>query len=307
MVVAVRRALMKHVLLVTGLLGLAGSLLGCSASVTTDTTTTAGSTSSTSGGQGGAGGAPVNTSEGSGPGGSGPIGPGGAPACPAAVPLAVQIDHNNVPMFKDCSLPAELDTDFVIQGAVTQSTDSTFEIDACANVDCKMNELYQVHLGNLGPGSGVPFALPVGTYVELQYMRDNTYFCTYALAVINLPELHSVPNPIEGGSAPWLRAQGGGPSLKWPVRSAFYGVHNCGVPNNKVSPWGSDMIVIADDDIAKGLPLEAGAVGTWTPGTPSMPGIYVVKNLSSQVIPMVSSKGQVKPEENFVLTRAQLN
>jgi hypothetical protein len=304
---------MKHVLLVTGLLGLAGSLLGCRGSVIADPTTSAssssstGSTSATSGGEGGSGGAPVSTSEGSGPGGSGPIGPGGAPVCPAAVPLAVQIDHNNVPMFKDCSLPAELDTDFVIQGAVTQSTDSTFEIDACANVDCKTNELYQVHLDNLGPASGVPFALPVGTYVELQYMRDNNYVCTYALAVLNLPMLHFVPNPIEGGSAPWLRAQGGGPSTKWPVAGSFYGAHACGVVNDKVAPWGMDMIVVADGDAAKGLPLEAGAVGTWTPGTPSLPGIYVVKNLSSQLIPMVSPKGQFKPEENFIMTRAQLN
>jgi hypothetical protein len=303
MAIAVARAFMKHVFLVTGLLGLAGSLLGCSGSVITDTTTSTGATGSTSGGEGGSGDAPGSTSQG----GGGPIGPGGAPACPTAVPLAVEIDHNNVPMFQDCALPVELDTDFAIQGAVTQSTDSSFEIDACANVDCKMDERYQVHLGNLGPGSGVPFALPVGTYVELQYLRDNNYVCTYALAVINLPELHLVPNPIEGGSGPWLRAQGGGPSLKWPVRSAFYGAHSCGVPNDKESPWGSDMIVIADDDIAKGLPLESGAVGTWTPGTPSMPGIYVVKNLSSQVIPMVASKGQFKPEENFVLTRAQLN
>jgi len=288
---------MKRFFLLTGLLGLGGVVLGCGSAPQTTTT----ATGSSGDGQGGSGGAPGTTGQGGAPGTTGQG--GSVTACPPVEVLKVEIDKNDAPFYEDCSLPSELETpDLVIQGAVKQSTASSFEIDACANLNCKTAELYQVRLGNLGPASGVPFSLPVGTYVELRYLRVHQLNgCAYALVVTNLPELHSVPNPIEGGSALWLQGQGGQWVPNTPARGELGTSHPCGIPNSETTSYGWDMIVSTE---GHSVVVETGTVATWSPGTTALPWTYAVKNLTSQMTPGGPLETEVPSEITFVMTRA---
>lgn len=299
-------ATMKRSFLLIGLLGLAGVVLGCG-SVTQSTSTTTGSSG---GGQGGAGGAPETTGQGGEPGTTGQGGEpgttgqgGSVTACPPVEVFKVEIDKNDEPFYEDCSLPMAWEIpDSAIQGAVTQSTSSSFELDACANVNCKTPELYQVRLGNLGPTSGVPFSLPVGTYVELRHMRFHQLNgCGYALVVTNLPELHSMPNPIEGGSALWLQGQGGQWVPNTPVKGSLGTSHPCGILDSETTSYGGDMIVSTKE---QSVVVETGTVVTWSPGTTDLPGAYAVKNLTSQMTPLGTLESEVPSEINFVISRA---
>ena len=285
-----------------GLLGISGAIIGCSSSVETSNAST---------GVGGSGGAAATTGVGgaaatTGVGGDTPgtTGSGGAPSeCPPVTGFHVEIAKNNEPLYQDCPPAGGWEPiDFVVQGAVTHSTDSTFEVDACANIECKAPEAYQVSLANLGPSSGVPFMLPVGTYVELRFkLGNNVYQCAHALVVTNLPALHGAPNPTEAGSALWFQGQDGYPVNGTPVVSSGSYNHLCGDPSSLSFPVGGDMQVSAADDPAKKITLiQTGTLSTWSPGTAVLPGTYVVKNLTSL------STGFETVRINFVATRAWL-
>lgn len=277
-------------------MGLSGAILGCSSSVDTTGTTSSGAGS----GGDGSGGAAMTT----GVGGDTPgtTGSGETPsACPAITAFQVEIQKNNQPLYQDCSLPSEWTLpELVVRGAVTQSTASSFEVDACANIECKAPETYQVSLANLGPSSGVPFVLPVGTLVELRYTRfSTTYQCAYTLVVTNLPSLHGAANPTEPGSALWFQGQQSTWSKSAPVVGSFVLTHPCGAVHSDTYPSGWDLQVSAHDDPAmSNTPVQSGTVILWSPGTALLPGTYAVKNLTS-VWTSVETL-----ENNFVVSRA---
>lgn len=269
---------MRQIFLI-GLLGFAGAVVGCGSSVET-----------TSAATGAGGGAASTTGQG-----------GGASACPAVAAFQVEIHRNNEALYEDCSLPAAWTApDLVTRGVVTKSTGSSFEVDACANIECKMPEAYQVSLANLGASSGVPFLIPIGTFVELRYARfDTSHQCAYTLVVTNLPVLNGAANPTESGSALWFQGQEGATSKGSPVVAGFSTSHPCGQVHGDTYPYGWDLQVSAADDPAKQqIEVPTGAVITWSPGTPALPGTYAVKSLGSVWTSIETL------ENNFVVTRA---
>src|SRR5262249_42299472 len=106
-------------------------LLGCSTQILDGTSGTESTGSSGTGGSSGEGGS------------GGMCESGGGPIDCSPYSLGVEIAHNGELVAKGGD---DTNVNFTVQGALRVKGPGSFEIDACANADCKMPDVYQVTL-----------------------------------------------------------------------------------------------------------------------------------------------------------------
>jgi len=188
----------------------------------------------------------------------------------------------------DCTVPdgsAPIPLDFTVQGALTAKGPVSFAIDACANVDCKMADVYEATLDI----AGISVGIPEGAYVELAYHRGRVemYDCSYSAWIRNIPSLQGIANPTEDGNALWVEGVVAAPHASAPVQFQWlYGNESCKATQLPPifgcdPPAGLDIILSAVDDASKNVRLSMGETAVWDVGTAALPGRFTAKNLAS--------------------------
>lgn len=202
--------------------------------------------------------------------GSFPSGPCAGPAFDVHAKLAL----NGEVIRQDATEDSEVGADpILVEGVLTDVSDTSFTVDACALVDCASEETYEVTIDAGAAG----ILVPLGAFVRLEYTATESN--EFAVVLTNLPTLEGQPNPIASGGHVWVEAMRGFVDDA-PFTAAFTLTDRC---------WGTTvsargMLVEAEGNPGEKIEVGMATTAPWTIDEGPNSGAYDVTNLSSYAI-----------------------